>query len=127
MKSVEHVGGLCRALSLPVEGDQEHVVFKSVPVRWRSDRARRSGYLGSDENDQSLERSSRGSALGREDEWVGLDAAWLGSVERVFSRRESSPPCEACAGYGCSWCQDSTQDSRESDVRGLWGASLAPC
>ncbi|CAM9181976.1 unnamed protein product [Scytosiphon promiscuus] len=153
-----HAAGVCRALSLPVEGEDDNngggsghqgagadrvVIFKSVPAVWKSKEARTTGFSG---------RTSARGAKGitgvnddkagvrlREDEWVGLARALAAEIPSKTSGDQGgggsgggggTVTCDACAGFGCSWCDNGVVPAEERDVdpvdEGLWRAALRP-
>lgn len=117
MRTDEHAEGLCRALSLPVE-PAGHVIFKSVPAVWKDDAARQTGFL-------PPPGSSVAHAMlcSREDEWVGIEPEWLGAGNVTDS---GGGTCQACAGFGCQWCEVAAGASDGRGEGGLWDAALAP-
>lgn len=128
----EHAAGLCRALSLPVE-DDENVVFKSVPALWQNDRARRTGFYSPPRSAETTTRASaRDESSSREDAWIGLKPQWLGVKTRALSGEVGDGSgergsCQSCGGFGCDWCEDGEEASGgEAEINtGLWDAALA--
>lgn len=150
----EHAEGICRALSLPIEeikhGDGSNtgghqkdavdqakaVVFKCVPAVWKSETAKKTGYVCG-----TLRRNAQGSCTLREDDWVGLTRALAASAsdKNKSSSAESNKTaatatCTACAGFGCSWCENGIVKAEEGipglaeeeEEEGLWQVALCP-
>lgn len=169
MPDEEHAAGMCRALSLPIEGEADDdnlsnnnnsgdqkprayraVVFKSVPAVWKSEEARTTGFSSSrttsapgangktngNTNGNTNENAAGGGGRLREDEWVGLARALAAEVPSKTGKDKSSGcsrgtvTCDACAGFGCSWCDNGVVPAEEVMVRprdeGLWQAALRP-
>ncbi|CAM9465097.1 unnamed protein product [Ectocarpus fasciculatus] len=149
----EHAEGICRALSLPIEeikhGDGSNtsghqadakdqakaVVFKCVPAVWKSETARKTGYIwGANKGD------ARDSYTLREDDWVGLTRALAASASDEnrsssadTNKAATTATCTACAGFGCSWCEngivkaeEGIPRSEEEKEEGLWQVALCP-
>ncbi|CAM9397993.1 unnamed protein product [Ectocarpus sp. 12 AP-2014] len=149
----EHAEGICRALSLPIEEikhgggsntslhqtdaeDQpKAVVFKCVPAVWKSETAKKTGYFCGTNNG-----NARGCTL-REDDWVGLTRALAASASDEnrsgrsadSNKTTATATCTACAGFGCSWCENGIVKAEEGNPRiaqeeeeGLWEAALCP-
>lgn len=137
-------------------GAARSVVFKSVPAVWKSDKAMAEGYYSGDatsapqQHPQGLKASrgaqekgttvskhtGRGSA--REDEFVGLTRALANDVAVANSTNDqiedipASVTCGACAGFGCSWCDNGVVKAEEvmlggeEKEAGVWEAALRP-
>ncbi|CAM9268535.1 unnamed protein product, partial [Hapterophycus canaliculatus] len=160
VRDEDHAAGICLALSLPIEGDDNNsdrngkkngesggrqgagagraVVFKSVPAVWKSEEARVTGF-----SSRASVPGASGIASGdgdknaagrlREDEWVGLARALAAEVPSKTGKDESSSrgtvTCDACAGFGCSWCDNGVVQAEERvgpGEEGLWQAALRP-
>lgn len=136
MRSDEHAAGLCRALSLPVHDGT--VIFKSVPATWKSEQAQRTGFLPPALDGSKADGAMPlmpGLASTREDGWVGIKRLLLLSVgERDGGTGElgGKRTCDLCAGFGCSWCDDSVMRpggdyvEAAAEEEGLWEAALRP-
>lgn len=152
----EHAAGICRALSLPLEGsdnkdsngggsDQQAttrsdraVFFKSVPAVWKSEEAKTTGFVGcaSAHGVSGITRGGNhvvGGGRVREDEWVGLARALAAKAPSTTGKDKSSGStlvtCDACAGFGCSWCDGGVVQAEEEvgpEDEGLWQAALRP-
>ncbi|CAM9127913.1 unnamed protein product [Ectocarpus sp. 4 AP-2014] len=149
----EHAEGICRALSLPIEemkhGDGSNtsvhqtdakdqpkaVVFKCVPAVWKSETAHKTGHFCGTNSG-----NARGSCTLREDGWVGLTRALATSASHKnrggsadSNKTAATATCTACAGFGCSWCENGIVKAEEGISRlaqeeeeGLWQVALCP-
>ncbi|CAB1118990.1 unnamed protein product [Ectocarpus sp. CCAP 1310/34] len=148
----EHAEGICSSLSLPIEeikhGDGSNtgvhqtdakdqpkaVVFKCVPAVWKSETAKKTGYFcGTNSGD------ARRCTL-REDDWVGLTRALAASASAKnrsssadSNKTAATATCDACAGFGCSWCdngivkaEDGISRLAKEEEEGLWQVALCP-
>ncbi len=147
-----HAAGICRALSLPVcdapnngsNGSNRPpsgqsagqsadapsgrtVVFKSVPAVWNSEEAALLVSGGSRKG---------GCGIRREDDWVGLARALAATLPdgeegaEKEGKAKAAATCDACAGFGCSWCDDGVVKVVEGGAgeaeEGLWETALCP-
>ena len=163
VRDEEMAAGICRALSLPVCDAHPHgttdsnpggsssrpppsaqsaadnqsvdgpgrkaVAFKSVPAVWNPEEAAKLG--GGDS----------GSRVSREDDWVGLAGALAaafpemkeGAEEKETGGSKATATCDACAGFGCSWCDDGVVKAVAGEdgdgggaEEGVWETALCP-
>lgn len=118
MRSDTHAARLCRALSLPIEG--ETVVFKAVPAAWVSEQAKKAGHAPPSPHPSHPSQAADSVPLQilREDDWVGVHRALTAAATttkaaaveegsgEVALKRDSARVCEWCAGFGCNRCED---------------------
>lgn len=107
------------------------VVFKSVPALWKSEEAALLVGGGS-------RKGMGGCGIPREDDWVGLTLALAatfpdgenGAVEEGGGKAATAT-CDACAGFGCTWCDDGVvkvveEEGADEAEEGLWETALCP-
>lgn len=135
------------------------VVFKSVPAVWKSDKAMAEGYCRGDASapqqhprglQPAVGSSARSGAqdevesgtlrnISREDDLVGLTRALAATVpdktnemEKQEGSQATTVTCDACAGFGCSWCDNGVVKAEkrvgggEEEEEGLWEVALCP-
>lgn len=129
--------------------DRRTVTFKSVPAAWKSEKAKATGHCAPSPRQQapsqaslvSIAESGSGSAASsglldfgaflREDDWVGLTRALAVTLpdKKQDRSKAATSVCGACAGYGCSWCDNGVvreEEGRGGKEEGLWEAALCP-
>lgn len=151
MESADRAGGLCRALSLPLDENDHDVIFKSAPAAWKHEQARRTGFCpprslidGSAPTttattavaSAAAAAAAAGEGAGapcssREDDWVKVGPWLVGGGDDDAGGRKAGGTCVACGGFGCSWCREggggySYGGGGQEEEEGLWEAALAP-